>query len=94
MFITHHAPVFESEPDEIARHFHGPTPAADLTTTRSHFSVAAPALRDHDRNNGEWTSPGPATLWRGTVESWLRCQALIGIRQSQKWQPIVLKLAP
>jgi hypothetical protein len=28
--------------------------------------------------------PGPATLWRATVESWLRCQGLIVIRQNQK----------
>jgi hypothetical protein len=28
--------------------------------------------------------PGPATLWRVTVESWLRCQGLIAIRQNQK----------
>jgi hypothetical protein len=28
--------------------------------------------------------PGPATLWRVTVESWLRCQGLIVIRQNQK----------
>jgi hypothetical protein len=27
--------------------------------------------------------PSPATLWRVTVESWFRCQALIVIRQSQ-----------
>ena len=26
----------------------------------------------------------PATLWRVTVESWLRCQGLIAIRQNQK----------
>ena len=28
--------------------------------------------------------PGPATLWRVTVENWLRCQKLIVIRQNQK----------
>lgn len=27
--------------------------------------------------------PRPATLWRVTVESWLRCQGLIVIRQNQ-----------
>ena len=27
--------------------------------------------------------PGPATLWRVTVESWLRCQGLIAVRQNQ-----------
>ena len=28
--------------------------------------------------------PAPATLWRVTVESWLRCQGLITVRQNQK----------
>lgn len=28
--------------------------------------------------------PSPATLWRVTVESWLRCQGLIRVRQNQK----------
>lgn len=28
--------------------------------------------------------PGPATMWRVTVEAWLRCQGLILIRQNQK----------
>ena len=28
--------------------------------------------------------PKPATLWRVTVESWLRCQGLITVRQKQK----------
>jgi transposase InsO family protein len=28
--------------------------------------------------------PAPATLWRVTVEAWLRCQRLITIRQNQK----------
>jgi hypothetical protein len=28
--------------------------------------------------------PRPATLWRVTVESWLRCQGLIAVRQNQK----------
>lgn len=28
--------------------------------------------------------PRPATLWRVTVESWLRCQGLINVRQNQK----------
>jgi hypothetical protein len=35
---------------------------------------------------GETTNgrhPVPATLWRVTVESWLRCQGLIPIRQNQ-----------
>ncbi len=27
--------------------------------------------------------PGPATLWRVTVESWLRCQGLIVVRQNK-----------
>jgi transposase InsO family protein len=27
--------------------------------------------------------PSPATLWRVTVESWLRCQGLIAVRQNQ-----------
>ena len=27
--------------------------------------------------------PAPATLWRVTVESWLRCQGLIVIRQNK-----------
>src|SRR5208283_5365043 len=28
--------------------------------------------------------PRPATLWRVTVEAWLRCQGLIAVRQNQK----------
>jgi hypothetical protein len=28
--------------------------------------------------------PAPATLWRVTVESWLRCQGLITVRHNQK----------
>jgi len=28
--------------------------------------------------------PAPATLWRVTVESWLRCQGLITVRQNKK----------
>jgi transcriptional regulator of acetoin/glycerol metabolism len=28
--------------------------------------------------------PRPATLWRVTVESWLRCQNLIQVHQNQK----------
>lgn len=28
--------------------------------------------------------PRPATLWRVTVETWLRCQGLITVRQYQK----------
>jgi transposase InsO family protein len=28
--------------------------------------------------------PSPATLWRVTVEAWLRCQGLIAVRQYQK----------
>jgi len=32
-----------------------------------------------DRNH-----PSPATLWRVTVESWLRCQGLITVRKQQK----------
>jgi len=28
--------------------------------------------------------PRPATLWRITVEAWLRCQGLIAVRQNQK----------
>jgi transposase InsO family protein len=28
--------------------------------------------------------PAPATLWRVTVEAWLRCQGLITVRQNQK----------
>ena len=28
--------------------------------------------------------PKSATLWRVTVESWLRCQGLIAVRQNQK----------
>jgi transposase InsO family protein len=28
--------------------------------------------------------PAPATVWRVTVESWLRCQGLITVRQNQK----------
>lgn len=31
----------------------------------------------------EGHQPGPATAWRVTVESWLRCQGLIAIRQNQ-----------
>ena len=27
--------------------------------------------------------PRPATLWRVTVEAWLRCQGLIPVRQNQ-----------
>jgi transposase InsO family protein len=36
----------------------------------------------------------PATLWRVTVESWLRCQGLISVRQNQKpnVSPSLLKL--
>jgi len=36
---------------------------------------------------GETTNgrhPAPATVWRVTVESWLRCQGLITVRQNQK----------
>jgi hypothetical protein len=36
---------------------------------------------------GETTNgchPRPASLWRITVESWLRCRGLIAIRQNQK----------
>jgi transposase InsO family protein len=31
--------------------------------------------------------PSPATLWRITVESWLRCQGLIVVRQNQNVSP-------
>jgi transposase InsO family protein len=30
------------------------------------------------------SNPRPATLWRVTVESWLRCQGLIAVRQNKK----------
>jgi len=33
------------------------------------------------RVNGD--HPSPATLWRVAVESWLRCQGLILVRQNQ-----------
>jgi transposase InsO family protein len=38
--------------------------------------------------------PTPATLWRITVESWLRCQGLIAVRHNQKpnVSPSLLKL--
>jgi transposase InsO family protein len=35
--------------------------------------------------------PSPATLWRVTVESWLRCQGLIVVRQNQNVSPTFLK---
>ncbi len=35
--------------------------------------------------------PSPATLWRVTVESWLRCQGLIVIRQNQNVSTTLLK---
>ena len=34
-------------------------------------------------NTANGHHPAPATLWRVTVESWLRCQGLIVIRQNQ-----------
>jgi transposase InsO family protein len=34
----------------------------------------------------------PATLWRVTVESWLRCQGLIAIRQNQNVSTTFLKI--
>ena len=35
--------------------------------------------------NDEWhINPDPPRLWRVTVESWLRCQGLIAVRQNQK----------
>ena len=36
--------------------------------------------------------PRPATLWRVTVESWLRCQAQIVIRQNQNVSPTFSKI--
>lgn len=35
-------------------------------------------------NTTNGRQPRPATLWRVTVESWLRCQGLITVRQKQK----------
>jgi transposase InsO family protein len=35
-------------------------------------------------NTTNGTHPRPATLWRVTVEAWLRCQGLIAVRQNQK----------
>jgi hypothetical protein len=35
-------------------------------------------------NTTNGTHPRPATAWRFTVESWLRCQGLIAVRQNQK----------
>jgi transposase InsO family protein len=35
-------------------------------------------------NTTNGTQPRPATAWRITVETWLRCQGLITIRQKQK----------
>ena len=34
-------------------------------------------------NTANGYHPSPATLWRVTVESWLRCQGLIRVRQNQ-----------
>jgi transposase InsO family protein len=66
--------------------FHDPTQRLRWTKRQRQtiFRLLFQRFADMIGNTANENHPSPATLWRVNVESWLRCQGLIVIRQNKK----------